>query len=173
MRKLLFLAVLTVLIFCKQTPYALASPNPFESLQFIYVPSLDIFLPIQTAQIQNGEWQLNNDQTAFFGQGSAYPGTKGVSVVFAHAKQGLFALLPKLKSGDDIVIISNQKMFLYTVTKKQIVSPQNTEILQKNNAYKLLLFTCYGKNDKERIAFYATLYMETNLTRDDKDLYDT
>lgn len=123
----------------------------------VYVPKLNLFLSLQTAPIKNGVWVLNEQKTAFFGQGSALPGKKGTTAIFAHAKKGLFSELPILKKGDSIMVFSDTKVFRYEIREKQLIEADNLSFLGRNKNNQVALFTCFGKNDEKRIVFTADL----------------
>lgn len=128
-----------------------------EQLVSIYIPSIQLYLPLVVAPIRDEEWQIGEEKTAFFGEGSARPGTKGTSVVFAHARLGLFANLPEVLENDQIFVFSNNRMYQYSVTKQEIVTPEATEFIKTNGKNDLVLFTCIGKNDTHRILFFSKL----------------
>lgn len=60
----------------------------------ITIPRVGIDLPVKMANVVNGEWELFSDSAAF-GRGSSPLGVGGNTVIFAHARQGLFYPLKK------------------------------------------------------------------------------
>jgi sortase A len=69
-------------------------------------------------------------------------GTTGNSVIAGH-RDTHFRVLEDIRNGDDIVIETRRKRFLYRVTSTKIVSPQDTSALQPTPTAELNLVTCY------------------------------
>lgn len=179
-RKIILLVVLLLLV--ELTVFVQPSkkstlPEVFKPVKevqmpkYIYVPKLNLFLSLQTAPIKNNEWVLNEQKTAFFGEGSALPGKKGTTVIFAHAKKGLFSKLPLLKKGDVIMVFSDAKVFRYIIREKQLVNIDDLSFLDYSKNNQVALFTCFGKNDEKRIIFTADLAQETFNLKLDNTLY--
>lgn len=131
--------------------------NNVQTPKSIYIPKLNLFLPLQTAPVKNDEWVLNEQKTAFFGEGSALPGKTGTTAIFAHAKKGLFGKLPLLKKDDTIIVFSDTTGFQYKIKEKQLVEPNNLSFLNYNRNNQVALFTCFGKDDRKRILYTAGL----------------
>lgn len=142
-----------------------------EQLAFIYIPSIQLHLPLVVAPIRDEEWQIGEEKTAFFGEGSARPGAKGTSVVFAHARLGLFANLPALLENDLIFVFSNNRVYQYSVTGREIVTPETTEFIKTHGKNDLVLFTCIGENDTHRILFFSKLIKKGKVPSLDDTLY--
>src|ERR1035437_8204834 len=69
----------------------------------ILLPKSDIDVKIVDAKIIDGYWELS-DNTASYGLGSGHPGEKNNTVIFAHARQGLFYNLKDVKENDIIYV---------------------------------------------------------------------
>ncbi len=191
MKKYVFFFLIIGLLFIKSFPIkktassVLVSPIPKdemiflpkhqavikETLKFIAIPKINIFLALQMAKIQDDEWKLTNEKTAFFGEGTSFPGNPGITVIFAHAKYGLFALLPLLKKDDTIMVMSNTHIFFYKITENQIVFPDNISLLNSRGTNKLAILTCYGKQDANRIVFFGVLDKVVTISRENNSLY--
>lgn len=165
-QKIVFLVILLLmveLITLVQPPKKSSLPsvvqfgNDAQTPKSIYIPKLNLFLSLQTAPVKNDEWVLNEQKTAFFGEGSSLPGKKGTTAIFAHAKKGLFSELPILKKGDSILVFSDAKIFRYIIREKQLVNIGDLSFLERNKNNQVALFTCFGKNDEKRILFTADL----------------
>lgn len=130
----------------------------------IYVPKLNLFLSLQTAPIKNGVWVLNEEKTAFFGDGSALPGKPGTTAIFAHAKKGLFSELPILKKNDTIIVTSDTMIFQYEIKEKQFIKADNLSFLGRKTNSQLAVFTCFGKDDRKRILYTADLIMSKPIS---------
>lgn len=157
---LLLLAKLTAFVQPLKKPDSSSFTQSIKEVQvpkYIYIPRLNLSLSLQTAPIKNGAWVLNEQKTAFFGQGSALPGKTGTTAIFAHAKKGLFSELPILKKGDSILVFSDTKVFRYEIREKQLVEVDNLSFLDYSKNNQVAIFTCFGKNDEKRILFTADL----------------
>ncbi len=131
--------------------------NPKQNPQYIQMPSLNLLLPVEVAKVENDEWLLNDKKTAFYGEKSAHPGKPGVTVIFAHARQGYFALLPLLKPDNLIVLQTDNMVYYYQVEQKQVIDPTDVETLMgREDATKnvLAVFTCYGWQDSKLHYFF-------------------
>lgn len=154
--KLLFTVFLFSLLTFISTGQSYASEANLNP-QVIYIPKLSLFLPVQTSPIIDGEWQINEDKTAFFGEHSSLPGQAGTTVVFAYAKIGLFAHLVLLKPKDTITIATKTSIFVYKITRNYLVYPQDISFIKTEGENKLAIFTCFGKNDTKRIVYFGEL----------------
>lgn len=83
--------------------------------------------------------------------GTALPGEMGNVFITGHSSNvfwesstynTVFALLPKLKEGDDIFITFNQREYHYRVISKREVYPDNVSILEQGENKQLTLMTC-------------------------------
>lgn len=121
----------------------------------IYIPSLTIELPVKPTEVVSGTWQTFND-SASFGVGSA-PLNKagGNTVIFAHAKSGLFKGIDKLKAGDLILTRSSDIWYQFEVSKRFYVDPTDVSFLNRNFGKSLILLTCYGEDDEQRVVIVA------------------
>lgn len=81
-------------------------------------------------------WQAGN--TFIFWHSSNYPWLKGEF-------NDVFALINKLKSGDEIIIYYDQKKYIYRVKEQTVVKPWNVKALQSRDPSKkeLSLMTCW------------------------------
>lgn len=120
----------------------------------VLLPSLGIDLPVKEAKVINGYWQVFPD-SAGFGLGSAYPGDQGNQVIFAHARQGLFADLPKLNLNDRIYVLTGSEWYQYNVVAKKEVYPNQVEVIKPTSDETLTLYTCSGFADKKRLIVVA------------------
>lgn len=74
--------------------------------------------------------------------GTAFPGTRGNSVIAGH-RDTHFRVLKDIRKGDDIVVETSAGQFLYRVHDTSIVPPSNTSALQPSAGPELHLITCY------------------------------
>lgn len=120
----------------------------------IIIPKLDIDLPVVTAPVVGGYWQLSED-SASFGQGSAYPDESGNMVIFAHAREGLFLPLREIKNDQKVYVLSSDKWHRYKVTETKLVNPDQVEVISPTPDERLTLFTCSGFLDSKRLIVTA------------------
>ncbi|MEX0895530.1 MAG: sortase [Patescibacteria group bacterium] len=156
-RNFLCKLLLTVLIAVTASQVTAADTLAFsftQEPQQIIIPSLDLALPVETAEIAYNTWEVS-ETTASFGKGSSLPGTIGNSVIFAHARPHLFGELDQISQGDLIHVFTDYDWFVYEVTELLIVTPENTEVIKKREATELTLFTCTGINDSHRFVVKA------------------
>ena len=122
----------------------------------IIIPKVSINLPVFTAQINYDTWEVRMDG-ASFGQSTTYPGNIGNTVIFSHARPGLFQDLPNLQIGDYIHVFTAQDWFVYKVAKVLVVDPNDTGEIFSSNKHELTLFTCTGINYSKRFVVKAIL----------------
>ena len=72
----------------------------------------------------------------------AYPGSFGNCVIAAH-RDTQFAVLRDVKIGENITLESAGRRFIYRVTERSVVSPDDTESLKATVNPTLTLVTCY------------------------------
>lgn len=100
--------------------------------------------------------------------GTAYPGQKGNSVLFAHSVgnfwevnqwNAVFYLLRELEPGDEVDVFYKGKRFVYEVYAKQIVDPDQVEFLAPEADFaKLTLQTCWPPGTTlKRLLVFARL----------------
>lgn len=83
--------------------------------------------------------------------GTSLPGQTGNVVITGHSSyfpwdpgrfKDVFALLHEVEKGDKIVIYFNQDKFVYDVTNKKEVMPDNIEVLKQTPDDRITLITC-------------------------------
>lgn len=83
--------------------------------------------------------------------GTANPGQKGDVVMTGHSSyypwddgkyKDVFALLDKLEISDEIIIYFQQKEYQYKVTDRREVNPDDINVLEQKDGYRLSLITC-------------------------------
>lgn len=93
-------------------------------------------------------------RTVAHAKGSALPGLKGTTYLFAHSADNfwevgrynaIFYLIKDLNFGDDISVFFQDKRYNYTVYDKKIVDPTEVEYLASNIGLgeRLILQTCW------------------------------
>ncbi len=120
----------------------------------ILIPKVSIDLRVINAKIVNGYWELS-DNTASYGLGSGHPGQKGNTVIFAHARQGLFYNLKDVQKNDIIYVFTKKNWFRYKVNKITAVYPNQTQVIEPTKNRTLTLYTCTGFYDEKRLIVSA------------------
>lgn len=120
----------------------------------ILVPGRSVDIPIVEAAITNGSWEIS-ETTASHGMGSSFPGEVGNTVIFAHAREGLFLPLREIKKDEDVYILTPQKWFRYRVVDTKLVTPDQIEVIKPTTDETLTLFTCSGFLDSKRLIVIA------------------
>lgn len=132
----------------------LSSKKTLDNPIRILIPKADIDLPVVDAKIVNGYWEIS-ETTASYGLGSGHPGEKGNTVIFAHARQGLFYNLKDVKVQDTIYVFTKDEWFIYKVNKITEVFPNQTEVIEPTKNQVLTLYTCSGFYDEKRLIITA------------------
>jgi sortase (surface protein transpeptidase) len=122
--------------------------------QRVLVPNLGVDVEVKPAKIISGVWEVFPD-TASFGLGSAVPGETGNTVIFAHARKGLFLPLEKITNGTKIYVMTPKNWFSYKVTEIKKVSPNDISIIEPTLDETLTLYTCSGFADSLRLIVIA------------------
>lgn len=120
----------------------------------IIVPKRDISVSVNEAEIVNGYWKVF-DKVASHGMGSAYPGHSGNTVIFAHAREGLFYNLKNVSIGDEVLVFTKNRWYSYNVSEIKSVYPSQTEVIAQTKDQRLTLYTCDGFADEKRLIVVA------------------
>lgn len=96
--------------------------------------------------------------------GSYFPGQKGPVFLFAHSTDTVAHILEynakffdinKLEAGDSVQIYFRGKNYQYIITKKEIINPNDLELIRTSNA-NLILQTCWPLGtDWQRLVLFA------------------
>ncbi len=138
-------------------------PTPASSNDRIVIPSLKVNAPViepslglealKAQDFTTLEDQIHETllQGVVHYPGTAEPGQKGNAFLTGHSSNvfwelsdynTVFALLPKIKVGDDIYVTNNLTEYHYRVVDKKEVQPTDVSALQQGDDYKLTLVTC-------------------------------
>jgi LPXTG-site transpeptidase (sortase) family protein len=115
----------------------------------IIIPSQKINLKVVEAPVINGYWEISKTN-ASHGVGSVNPGEIGNTVIFAHAKEGLFLSLKDIKVNDEIIILTKDKWYRYNIKVVKDVSLDQAEVIAPTKDEILTLYTCSGFLDSKR-----------------------
>ncbi|HEU0294985.1 MAG TPA: class D sortase [Anaerolineales bacterium] len=133
-------------------PIPTAAPDQAIRLQ---VPAIKVDAPIVQG---DGFEQLKKG----VGQnvGSANPGQNGNVILSAHndVYGELFRYLDKLAPGDQVILYTQQRQYVYVVDRTAIVEPTAVEVMASTGSPTVTLISCYPYLvDKKRIVVFARL----------------
>jgi sortase A len=92
--------------------------------------------------------------------GSANPGQTGNVILSAHndVYGELFRYLDQLAAGDQVILYTQQRQFVYVVDRTAIVEPTAVEVMASTGSPTVTLISCYPYLvDKKRIVVFARL----------------
>ena len=130
------------------------TPGPAQAIR-VQIQAISVDAPV----VQGDSWdQLKKG----VGQhvGSADPGQVGNVVLSAHDDVfgEIFRNLDRLHPGDQVLLFTAQRQFVYTVTSSQIVAPTQVDVMNPTSDSSLTLISCYPYMvDKKRIVVFAKL----------------
>jgi len=132
----------------------IVTPGPEHAIQ-IQISAIDVDAPI----VLGDAWeQLKKGVGQHFG--SANPGQDGNMVLSAHNDVfgEIFRDLDQLQSGDEVIIYTAQRAYVYVVIGTQIVEPTEVEVMAATPNPTLTLISCYPYLiDNQRIIVQAVL----------------
>ncbi len=131
-------------------------PTPgLEQAIRIEIPAIKIDAPV----VQGDGWeQLKKGVAQHIG--SADPGQSGNVVLSAHndVYGELFRNLDQLRTGDQVMLYTQQRQYVYIVDRTEIVEPTAVEVMASTGAPTVTLISCYPYLvDKQRIVVFARL----------------
>jgi len=121
----------------------------------IQIPAIGIDAPV----VQGDGWEQLKKGVAQH-LGTSNPGEVGNVVLSAHDDifGELFRYLDKLKPGDEVVLYTNQRQYVYEVTDTKIVEPTAVDVMGPTSKPVVTLISCYPYLiDKQRIVVRAKL----------------
>jgi sortase A len=130
------------------------TPGPEQAIR-IQIPALGVDAPI----VQGDGWdQLKKGVAQHIG--TPNPGSNGNLILSAHNDVfgEIFRDLDKLKTGDQVILFTDQRTFTYIVRQSQIVEPTQTEVMSQTKEAVVTLISCYPYMvDNQRIVITANL----------------
>ena len=133
-------------------PIPTAAPDQAIRIQ---IPAITIDAPV----VQGDGWEQLKKGV---GQniGSANPGQSGNVILSAHndVYGELFRYLDKLQPGDQVVLYTQQRQYVYVVDRTALVEPTAVEVMASTGSPTATLISCYPYLvDKQRIVVFARL----------------
>jgi sortase A len=133
-------------------PIPTLAPNQAVRIQ---IPSLSMDAPV----VQGDGWeQLKKGVGQYIG--SAHPGQDGNVVLSAHndVYGELFRHLDRLAPGDQVVLYTQSRQFVYIVDRTVLVEPTAVEVMASTGSPTVTLISCYPYLvDDQRIVVFARL----------------
>lgn len=161
------LLILSFLLWERNSPRRLAfktaefntnSSNTNSSYpKVLVIKDLGIELPIYSAKIENNKWQATTKGVSFL-TNSALPGEKGNSILYGHNYPNLLGKLTKAKPGQRVDILFEKGiMKTFVIEFTQVLSPDQTYVLNSTEDNRVTLYTCTGFLDSKRFVVTALL----------------
>jgi len=130
------------------------TPAPNQAVR-IQIPSINVDAPV----VQGDGWeQLKKGVGQYVG--SSAPGENGNVVLSAHndVYGELFRYLDRLVPGDQVVLYTQQRQFVYVVDRTVLVEPTAVEVMASSGSPTVTLISCYPYLvDTQRIVVFARL----------------
>jgi sortase A len=130
------------------------TPAPDQAVR-LQIPAINVDAPI----VQGDGWeQLKKGVGQYVG--SPDPGQDGNVVFSAHndVYGELFRYLDRLVPGDQIIISTQQRQYVYIVDRTVLVEPTAVEVMASSGSPTVTLISCYPYLvDKQRIVVFARL----------------
>jgi sortase A len=115
------------------------TPSPEQAIR-IQIPAIGVDAPVVQG---DGEEQLKKGVGQHIG--TSNPGQKGNLVLSAHNDifGEIFRELDKLQKGDEIILFTSQRTYVYVVQQTQIVEPTRVEVMAPTQEPAVTLISCY------------------------------
>ena len=130
------------------------TPGPEHAIR-MQIPAISLDAPV----VQGDGWeQLKKGVAQHIG--AANPGEKGNIVFSAHNDifGELFRNLDRLQPGDQVILYTQQRQYVYIVNQTLIVEPTQVEVMAATGEPTVTLVSCYPYMiDKQRIVVFANL----------------
>jgi sortase A len=131
-------------------PVPTAAPDQAVRIQ---IPSINVDAPV----VQGDGWeQLKKGVGQYVG--SPAPGQNGNVVLSAHndVYGELFRYLDRLVPGDQVIIYTQQRQYVYVVDRTVLVEPTAVEVMASSGSPTMTLISCYPYLvDTQRIVVFA------------------
>jgi LPXTG-site transpeptidase (sortase) family protein len=110
----------------------------------VTIQRIGVDAPVTEAGFSLGEWDVPRYTAAHYWPVAAFPGTRGNTIIAAHAgyKDTLFYHLPKVEAGDEIVVSVGDRPYRYVVREVLTLLPTDTWVMLPTSTETLTLITC-------------------------------
>ncbi|MHB0989314.1 MAG: sortase [Bellilinea sp.] len=133
------------------------TPSPQQAVR-VQIPAIDVDAPV----VQGDGWEQLKKGVAQH-PGTPNPGQNGNIVLSAHNDVfgEIFRHLDRLQEGDEVILYTNQRAFVYVVKQTQVVEPTQIEVMAGTQEAVITLISCYPYLvDNQRIVVTAELKEE-------------
>lgn len=121
----------------------------------LMIPTRDIHVPVMKGAIDQGEWEVSK-HVALMIEKDVDAGLG--AVVYAHNTQKLFGKLESVKAGDVVELTLNDwSVEKYEVVETKVVSPDQVDAVLTASVDEIVLYTCVGFLDGDRLLVRAKL----------------
>lgn len=135
-----------------------APPAPDAPDPDIYIGRIEIPAIMLDTSIYQGISEPTLDRGVGWWPGTALPGKVGNVVLGGHrtSHDKPFRYLDLLQPGDDIVFTTSLGRFVYSVTRTEIVDPEDVWIIDQSENATATLFACHPPHSvRQRIVVFA------------------
>ena len=93
--------------------------------------------------------------------GSGFPGFRGNVVLFGHLNgvYETFGRLSELRPGDEIEVLTDERIHRYVVVGSRVVAADTVEVLAPATDKRLTLITCIGALDRKSVGEGKSVYI--------------
>lgn len=156
-----FLTIRRFLIIPSQHPALAYSENAVldNSTQTVSVP-LSISLPSQKTlsifptRLHNNDWQVTAQGVSLLVPSEGLQPDQGL-IMYGHNWPSILAELHDSNFGDQLTVAYGNHSETYTISSSFTVTPERLDILQLAKPNTLLIYTCTGFLDRERLVVLA------------------
>lgn len=119
---------------------------PNNYLGYIIIPKYNIKKLIK---LGTEDYILNQNIVGLYNNGNNLDSKEGQIILAGHNNKDVFKNIAKLKTNDEIKIITVDKTYTYKVTKTKIISINDyNDFVNYKKAKELVLITCMSKNTR-------------------------
>lgn len=123
----------------------------------ISIAKINLELPVIAVPLENGTWEVKPN-VANYAMGTSMISESGGNVgIYGHARDEVFADIKNLKTGDEIILYSNNRKAIYKVSKSSVVTPDAVDVFYPTDDPTLTLVTCDGNYSEKRYIVTAIL----------------
>lgn len=136
--------------------YATAqSPKLASKPISLIISSIGLEQQIYQTKITDGNWEISENGVSHL-ESSANPGDEGAIILYGHNTTDRLSRLKQVQLKDPIYVTNEQnEEFKYQVYDISIVWPNQTEVLEPTHKEELILYTCTGLGDIQRLVVKA------------------
>ena len=118
----------------------------------IKIPAANLDLEVAPGVITDNKWTLYDDKVSWLTTSETLE--NGNVIIYGHNRIHLFGGLTKLKIGDEIIVKSDQKNFIFEVAQMRNVTPEDVDAIISDKQ-QLTLYTCDGSFDEKRLVIIS------------------